>query len=275
VDETALFSVGATGAAPKVIRDNVGIPIELALAAVDTRLRQEGIRHRGSLVAADLVMDNKDVHAFNIAGGLHHAMPDKASGFCIFNDPAITAAKPDAVIFATGGVSMVNAMKAAKATGFAEKIPMFIHTATELSTLAPLGMDAPEGILGTSNYHFYYPDTPKNKAFVKAFKDAYGREPKVGALYGYLAAQFITKALQKAGKMDKEKFIDALSGLKVDSPIGEIEMRAYDHQAMLPMYMGVTKKVPEYPFLIAGDIVTIPAKDAIPSVEEVKKARGQ
>lgn len=188
---------------------------------------------------------------------------------------AITAAKPDAVIFAPGGVSMVNVMKAAKATGFAEKIPMFIHTATELSTVAPLGMDAAEGVLGTSNYHFYYPDTPKNKAFAKAFKDAYGREPKVGALYGYLAAQFITKALQKAGKMDKEKFIDALSGLKVDSPIGEIEMRAYDHQAMLPMYMGVTKKVPEYPFLIAGDIVTIPGKDAMPSVEEVKKARGQ
>jgi branched-chain amino acid transport system substrate-binding protein len=188
---------------------------------------------------------------------------------------AITGAKPDAVIFATGGVSMVNAMKAAKATGFVEKIPMFIHTATELSTLAPLGMDAPEGVLGTSNYHFYYPDTPKNKAFAKAFKDAYGREPRVGALYGYLAAQFITKALKKAGKMDKEKFINALGGMKVDSPIGEIEMRAFDHQAMLPMFMGVTKKVPEYPFLIAGDIVTIPGKDAVPSIEEVKKARGK
>jgi len=188
---------------------------------------------------------------------------------------AITAAKPDAVIFATGGASMVNAMKAAKATGFAEKIPMFIHTATELSTLAPLGLDAPEKVIGTSNYHFYYPDSPKNKAFAKAFKDAYGREPKVGALYGYLAAQFISKALEKAGKMDREKFIDALSGLKVDSPIGEIEMRTFDHQAMLPMYMGVTKKVPEYPFLIASDIVTIPGKDVMPSIEEIKKARGQ
>jgi branched-chain amino acid transport system substrate-binding protein len=188
---------------------------------------------------------------------------------------AITAAKPDAVIFATGGGSMVNVMKAAKATGFADKIPMFIHTATEHSTIAPLGLDAPEKVIGTSNYHFYYPDTPKNKAFAKAFKGAYGREPKVGALYGYLAAQFISKALEKAGKMDREKFIDALSGLKVDSPIGEIEMRAFDHQAMLPMYMGVTKKVPEYPFLIASDIVAIPGKDVMPSIEEIKKARGQ
>jgi branched-chain amino acid transport system substrate-binding protein len=186
---------------------------------------------------------------------------------------AITAAKPDAVIFATGGASMVNAMKAAKATGFADRIPMFIHTATELSTLAPLGLDAPEKVIGTSNYYFYYPDTPKNRAFVKAFKNAYGREPKVGALYGYLAAHFITQALQKAGKMDREKFINALEGMKIDSPVGQVEMRAYDHQAMLPMFMGVTKKVPQYPFLIASDIVTIPAKDLMPNIEEIKKAR--
>ena len=188
---------------------------------------------------------------------------------------AITSAKPDAVIFATGGASMVNVMKAAKATGFADRIPMFLHTATELSTLAPLGPEAPEKVLGTSNYHFYFPDSPKNRAFAKSFKEAYGREPKVGALYGYLTAQFIIKALEKAGKMDREKFVDALENLKVDSPVGEVEMRALDHQAMLPMFMGITKKSPQYPFLIATDIVTIPAKDVMPSAEEIKKARGQ
>lgn len=52
---------GATGAAPKVIRDNVGIPIELALAAVDTRLRQEGIRNRASLVIAGGIRNSGDV----------------------------------------------------------------------------------------------------------------------------------------------------------------------------------------------------------------------
>jgi glutamate synthase domain-containing protein 2 len=52
---------GATGAAPKVIRDNVGIPIELALAAVDTRLRQEGIRHQASIVAAGGFRTSADI----------------------------------------------------------------------------------------------------------------------------------------------------------------------------------------------------------------------
>ncbi len=52
---------GSTGAAPKVIRDNVGIPIELALAAVDTRLREEGIRNRASLVVAGGIRRSTDV----------------------------------------------------------------------------------------------------------------------------------------------------------------------------------------------------------------------
>ncbi len=52
---------GATGAAPKVIRDNVGIPIELALAAVDARLRQEGIRNRASLVVSGGIRNAADV----------------------------------------------------------------------------------------------------------------------------------------------------------------------------------------------------------------------
>jgi glutamate synthase domain-containing protein 2 len=52
---------GATGAAPKVIRDNVGIPIELALAAVDTRLREEGIRNQASIVIAGGIRSSGDV----------------------------------------------------------------------------------------------------------------------------------------------------------------------------------------------------------------------
>jgi len=39
--------------------------------------------------AARVVWEGEAVHAFNPAGGLHHAMPDKAAGFCIYNDPAV------------------------------------------------------------------------------------------------------------------------------------------------------------------------------------------
>ncbi len=52
---------GATGAAPKIIRDNAGIPIELALASVDARLREEGIRNKASIVISGGIRNSGDI----------------------------------------------------------------------------------------------------------------------------------------------------------------------------------------------------------------------
>jgi len=52
---------GSTGAAPKVIRDNVGIPIELAIAQVDQRLREERIRNKASVIAAGGIRSSADI----------------------------------------------------------------------------------------------------------------------------------------------------------------------------------------------------------------------
>ncbi len=188
---------------------------------------------------------------------------------------AILAAKPDAVIFAAGGASMANVMKASKATGLAEKVQVWLHTATENAVISSLGPEAPAGVMGTNDYHFYYPDSPANRAFVKAFKDAYGVEPGFPGYHGYITAHFIAEAFRKAGSLDREKFIDALEGLTIESPAGPVEMRACDHQAVLPIFMGVTKKVPEYEFLIASDIVTLTGDEVVPGCDEIKKARGE
>jgi acetoin utilization protein AcuC len=42
-----------------------------------------------SIEAARQVWTGRVHHAANIAGGLHHAMPDRASGFCVYNDVAV------------------------------------------------------------------------------------------------------------------------------------------------------------------------------------------
>ena len=46
-----------------------------------------------TLTAADAVAGGNSNYAFNPAGGLHHARRAEASGFCIYNDPAIAIAK--------------------------------------------------------------------------------------------------------------------------------------------------------------------------------------
>jgi acetoin utilization protein AcuC len=45
-----------------------------------------------SLVGAAAVWRGDVLHAFNAAGGLHHAMRERASGFCVYDDPAIAIA---------------------------------------------------------------------------------------------------------------------------------------------------------------------------------------
>jgi branched-chain amino acid transport system substrate-binding protein len=186
----------------------------------------------------------------------------------------IMSAKPDFLIAATGGSSMVTFAKAAKATGLLAKVPIYQHTVIDYGILGPLGPDGPEGVYGTGPYLFYYPDTPANKAYVQEFRKAYDRYPQMFALFGYAAGRLIEKGFKKAGSVNKEKFINALEGMTIDSPVGKLEMRACDHQLQLPMLFGKVMKSPEYKnFLVAGDIVTIPFKDYMPSCEEVLSKR--
>ncbi|MBN1802250.1 MAG: 4Fe-4S binding protein [Candidatus Lokiarchaeota archaeon] len=52
---------GGTGAAPRIIRDHAGIPIELAIASVDERLRQENLRDEVTLVAGGSIRYSADL----------------------------------------------------------------------------------------------------------------------------------------------------------------------------------------------------------------------
>jgi acetoin utilization protein AcuC len=54
------------------------------------RMHEAGALVAGATVeAARAVLSGEVAHAFNAAGGLHHAMPARASGFCVYDDPAI------------------------------------------------------------------------------------------------------------------------------------------------------------------------------------------
>jgi acetoin utilization protein AcuC len=47
----------------------------------------------GSIRAVEAILRGDDEHAQHPGGGLHHAMPERASGFCIYNDPALAIAR--------------------------------------------------------------------------------------------------------------------------------------------------------------------------------------
>jgi acetoin utilization protein AcuC len=47
----------------------------------------------GSIRAMEAILRGDVEHAFHPGGGLHHAMPSRASGFCIYDDPALAIAR--------------------------------------------------------------------------------------------------------------------------------------------------------------------------------------
>jgi branched-chain amino acid transport system substrate-binding protein len=168
-------------------------------------------------------------------------------------------------------------MNVMKEKDMAENVPIWMHAATDYSILKPLGENAPEDVMGTVSYHHYFPDIQSNKDFVFAYLGEYESLPGFPAYNGYITAWFIAEAFRKAGAVDKEKFVHALEGLKIESPNGPIEMRACDHQAVLPMYLGVTKKSKKQdsdPF-VSSKIVTIEGKELMRTCEKITAVRMQ
>jgi len=47
----------------------------------------------GSVAAIEAILRGEVEHAFHPGGGLHHAMPARAAGFCVYNDPALAIAR--------------------------------------------------------------------------------------------------------------------------------------------------------------------------------------
>jgi len=52
---------GGTGSAPRVIRDHAGIPIEVAIATVDKKLTEEGLRNKATLIASGSIRSSADM----------------------------------------------------------------------------------------------------------------------------------------------------------------------------------------------------------------------
>ena len=190
---------------------------------------------------------------------------------------SILSAKPDATILCVGSRDISEVMRVIKEKDMAENVPIWLHTATGYSILKPLGENAPEDVMGTIGYHHYFPDIQTNKDFVFAYLGEYETLPGFPAYNGYITARFIAEAFRKADAVDKEKFVHALETLKIETPTGPIEMRACDHQAVFPLYLGVTKKSKKqkHDALIASRMKTLAGKDLMPTCEQITAVRMQ
>lgn len=81
---------------------------------------------------------------------------------------------------------------------------------------------------------------PEHLQFFNAYRDRFTSEPDAAALIGYMSFQAIGAAVRRAGSLETEMMIAALRGLRFDSPIGPVTVRAGDHQATVGNWIGYT-----------------------------------
>ncbi|GHE66688.1 acetoin utilization protein AcuC [Streptomyces longispororuber] len=90
--EDYVAAVKAASADPRSARGEYGlgtedVPAFAAMHDVSALIAGQ------SIGAAEAVWHQEALHAVNFAGGLHHAMPGAASGFCVYNDAALAIAR--------------------------------------------------------------------------------------------------------------------------------------------------------------------------------------
>jgi branched-chain amino acid transport system substrate-binding protein len=94
---------------------------------------------------------------------------------------------------------------------------------TDEQALKSMG-DAGLGIITVANYDFNH-DSTANKQFVKAYNEAYGRNPDIFSIGGYDGMHLIYEALKKTGgKTDGDALIAAAKGTKWESPRGPMSI---------------------------------------------------
>jgi branched-chain amino acid transport system substrate-binding protein len=102
--------------------------------------------------------------------------------------------------------------------------------------------DTTAGVWSTQSY-FKDMAGEKNAAFSKAFEQRFKRKPTYLDADAYLSFELLHAAILKANSTDVAAVRAALKGLKASTVVGDVEMRAADHQLQRPLILVQAEKV--------------------------------
>ncbi len=180
----------------------------------------------------------------------------------------LQALKPDVVLSTSWGGDLDTLVRQAGQRGLFTQGALFVMPLLE-SSLERLGAAVPDGIVaGARGEHYWlHPETrddPKHKDFIAKFKAKTGAYPiyptyhmaqaLVGLKTGYESAM---KA--NAGKWPSiEQVAEAMRKMEFKAYGRPIKMRE-DGQGLEDQLLGLTKRVPQYPFAVLDKMMLVPA----------------
>lgn len=149
----------------------------------------------------------------------------------------IRASGADTVITGNWGTDLVLFVRAARDAGLTASF--YTYYAGVIGTPTAMGASGADRVLQVSYWHPNIENNPAEPIYVD-FRKRFGEEWYVLASYNSIA--MLAEAIKRAGSSEPLKVAHTMSGMKMNGLMGEIEMRASDHQLQQPLYISTFTK---------------------------------
>jgi len=183
---------------------------------------------------------------------------------------AIADAKPDAIFSSLFGPDLAKFVREGNQRELFKNVAVFNLLAGEPEYLDPLKEETPPGWYVTG-YPWNEIKTPAHDKFLAAYQAKYKDYPRLGSIVGYSTVLSAAAAIKKAGVLDQEKLVDAMSGLTHSTPFGDITYRPLDHQSTMGAYVGQLGVKDGKGVMVNWRYVD--GKDAVPSDDDIRRMR--
>ncbi len=238
-------------------------------------LREQGVK-KWDIIAVDYAVGRDSADKFKALitsqGGTTGKIIFAPSGTPDFGAKIseLGAEPADGLFVTIFGSDAINLAKQQQQFGLFKKYKMVLGNSFVIPQTLPAQGDAVLGVYQNIGFVAGFPGA-EAEAFVKAYKEKYNGElpPYTGADQ-YAAIQLIAAAIRTANSTDVNAVRTALSGLKADTALGDVEMRAGDHQAV--RRMAISQILPGPDGKPAYQIKKLePGSDIIPPVDPACK----
>lgn len=183
---------------------------------------------------------------------------------------ALLASPAEYTFMGQYGGDLITLTKQAKGFGFFDKTKALGFY--DRAQLKALPGQVPAGIIAWDRAPFWAMQGPGMQQFIDGYHKKFKEWPSSWAILGYTAVQSWEDGVKKANSFGADQVVDALSGATVDTIRGPITLRACDHQAEIPEYLGtIAPKIdPKYGFQIYAKTEAIPASKIMLTCKEAE-----